>query len=220
MKGVVMITSCYASSRSDKLLWVRDLPLDMSYVFIRGRLDLDRDYIYNKEAHECVLKCCDQYLGLPQKIKMGFKFVSQVLNPDYVIKVDDDVIVNVPKLIEFVKTNKSDYVGVATYHLGYSYCGGPMYYLSRRALDCMRNMSTEGLDAEDACVGRHAAVSGIPIHNVELYTNFHEKKDEFIAYHDHERIEFPDPPKIIAPPPSASATATAKPFRLSFLRKF
>lgn len=214
MRGVVMITSCYASSRPDKLLWVKDLPPDMTYVFIRGRLDLDRDYLYNKEAHECILKCSDQYLGLPQKIKMGFKFVFQVLNPDYVIKVDDDVIVNVSKLVDFLKTNKADYSGVVTYHLGYSYCGGPMYYLSRGALDCMRNMSTEGLDAEDACVGRQASLYGISIHNVELYTNDHEKKDEFIAYHDAERIEFPESPKIIqAPPPSA------KPFRLSFLPK-
>jgi hypothetical protein len=220
MKGVVMITSCYASSRPDKLLWVRDLPLDMSYVFIRGRLDLDRDYIYNNEGHECILKCSDQYLGLPEKIKMGFNFVSQVFNPDYVIKVDDDVIVNVPKLIDFLKTNKYDYVGNVSYSKQHVFCCGPIYYLSKTALESMKNMSIDDLDEEDLCVGRHAALSGIPIHNVELYTNFHEKKDEFIAYHDAERIEFPDPPKIIAPPPSASATATAKKFRLSFLRKF
>jgi len=210
-----MITSCYASSRSDKLLWVKDLPPDMTYVFIRGSLDLDRDYIYNKEAHECVLKCSDQYLGLPQKIKMGFNFVCQVFNPDYLIKVDDDVIVNVPKLVDFVNTNKYDYVGNVSYSKGQVFCCGPLYYLSKSALESMKNMSIDGLDEEDLCVGRHTGVCGIPIHNVELYTNFHEKKDEFIAYHDAARIEFPDPIKIIAPLPS-----TTKTFRLSFLPKF
>jgi len=220
--GVVMIITCYASPRAEHLKWVKDLPPDMEYVFIRGNLMLEQEYIHTKEIHECVLRCSDTYLGLPEKIKAGLSFVYKTYSPDFVVKIDDDVIVNVPKLCTFVQNTNDDYAGIVAYHKGYLYCGGPLYYLSKHSLSCMKDMDITDIDAEDICIGRCAEQNVISIHYAsELYTNEYDERNEYIAFHDNKRIELPDytssPQKKIDPPTTKINPIPSK-FRLGFLR--
>ena len=210
-----MITTCYSSNRPDKLGWVKELA-GVDYVFIRGNPDLDREYLYDPDSHSCILRCSDTYVGLPEKIRAGFRFVYETFDPDYVVKVDDDVIVDVPKLMAFLESNTSDYAGNITYQYDYALCSGPIYCISRHALYHMQHVNISGINKEDVCIGRHANTWGIPLYHYELYTNDHALRNNYIAYHDADRIEFQDPPKVIQSPEPTPTRTTS--FRLPFLR--
>ena len=214
-----MIISCYSSTRVPLLTWINDIPPTIDYVVLRGDMKLHDDYVYNSESHECILRCPDTYLGLPHKIKAGLQFVYKQFNPSFVVKIDDDVVVNVPKLIEYAETTKDHYAGNVTYNynpderLSTIYCGGPLYYLSSNAVACLQEMDSTVFSSEDACVGKHLIEKrGIPVHNIHLYTYQFDKKDNYIAYHDHERLVFSvkAPTHAISMPPPA--------YKLSFMR--
>ena len=197
-----MMTSCYRSNRPDKLVWVKDLPTNIDYVIIRGNTELATEYEFQRETHQCVLRCSDTYAGLPEKIRAGFRFVYKEFNPDFIIKVDDDVVVNVPKLLEFIHSNASEYAGVVTYYKGYAYCGGPLYYLSALALRYMKDMDITELTEEDICVGRCANKHGIPIYSYKLHHHNYQTRNEFVAYHDHDRILLPNTDAVPVPAPA------------------
>ena len=218
-RGCIMIISCYSSNRVPLLTWINDIPPTIDYVIVRGDMNLRSDYSYNSESHECVLRIPDTYLGLPHKIKAGLMFVYKQFNPSFVVKIDDDVLVNVPKLLEYTQSTHDHYAGHVTYNynpdqgLSTVYCGGPVYYLSSRALECLQDMDSTVFSAEDGCVGKHLIQKcGLPVHNIHLYTSQFDKKDNYIAYHDSERVVFGG--KTPAPAP-AIPRPTYKP---SFMR--
>lgn len=196
-RGVVMIISCYSSNRVPLLTWINDIPPTLDYVVLRGDENLDRESVYNPDLHECILRCPDTYLGLPHKIKAGLIFVYKQFNPSFVVKIDDDVLVNVPRLIEYTQSTEDHYAGNVTYNyspregLSTVYCGGPMYYLSSTALKYLQGMDSSVFNAEDACIGKHLIEKcKLPVHNVHLYTDELEQRDNYIACHDSERIVF------------------------------
>ena len=196
-RGCIMIISCYSSNRVPLLNWINDIPPTMDYVIVRGDMKIQNEFIYNSESHECVLRCPDTYLGLPHKIKAGMMFVYKQFNPSFVLKIDDDVLLNVPKLLEYTESTPDHYAGHVTYNynpdqgLNTIYCGGPIYYLSSVALKCLQDMDSSIFNAEDACVGKHLIEKcGLPVHNIHIYTSQLDKKDNYIAYHDHERVVF------------------------------
>ena len=182
-------------------------------------MNIQDDFVYNSESHECVLRCPDTYSGLPHKIKAGLLFVYKQFNPSFVVKIDDDVVVNVPKLIEYAETTKDHYTGNVTYNynpndgMSSIYCGGPMYYLSSNAVSCLQDMDSTVFSSEDACVGKHLIEKrGIPAHNIQLYTSTFDQKDNYIAYHDAERLVF----SVKAPTHAISMPSPA--YKLSFMR--
>ena len=196
-RGVVMIISCYSSNRVPLLTWIKDIPPTLDYVIVRGDINLQSDYSYKSESHECILRCPDTYVGLPHKIKAGLKFVYKQFNPSFVVKIDDDVLVNVPKLLEYTQSTQDDYAGNVTYNyspregLSTLYCTGPIYYLSSTALKCLQDMDSSVFNAEDACVGKHLIETcKLPVHNIQIYTDDFHQKNNFIAYHDWKRIVF------------------------------
>lgn len=213
-----MIISCNASKRVSQLDWIRDIPPDVDYVVLRGNPDLSPDYVYNPDTHDCMLRCPDNYDGLPQKVKAGLQFVYTHFNPSYVFKIDDDVIVNIPRLLEF-STTDDDYAGRVTYNycnnIGVSYCAGPIYYLSGNALKQMKDMNDKMFMSEDMNVGWHAAQCGIPLRNVILYTDDLQEAGEFIAYHDCKRILFPVPVSRAEP----TRVPTPNLYKFSFMRR-
>jgi hypothetical protein len=169
----------------------------MDYVIVRGDMNIQNEFIYNSESHECVLRCPDTYVELPHKIKAGLVFVYKQFNPSFVVKIDDDVFLNVPKLLEHTQSTHDHYAGHVTYNynpddgLNTIYCGGPIYYLSSVALKCLQDMDSSVFSAEDACVGKHLIEKcGLPVRNIHIYTSQFDKKDNYIAYHDHERVVF------------------------------
>ena len=196
-RGVIMIISCYSSNRVPLLTWIKDIPPTIDYVILRGYPNLQREYVYNSESHECILQCPDSYIGLPRKIKAGLQFVYRQFNPSFVVKIDDDVLVNIPKLLEYTQSTQDDYAGHVTYNYSPSeglstvYCGGPVYYLSSTALKCLQDMDSTVFSAEDACVGKHLIEKcKLPVHNLHLYTDELEQRDNYIACHDQKRIIF------------------------------
>lgn len=196
-RGVIMIISCYSSNRVPLLTWIKDIPSTVDYVVLRGDLNLQTETMYNARSHECVLRCPDTYLGLPHKIKAGLQFVYKQFNPSFVVKIDDDVVVNVPKLVAYTQTTQGHYSGNVTYNyspgerLNTVYCGGPMYYLSSTALKCLQDMDSTVFSSEDACVGKHLIEKcKLPVHNTHLYTDVFDQKHNFIAYHDCKRVIF------------------------------
>ena len=196
-RGCIMIISCYSSNRVPLLTWIKDIPPTIDYVILRGDPNLQREYVYNSESHECILQCPDSYIGLPRKIKAGLQFVYRQFNPSFVVKIDDDVLVNIPKLLEYTQSTQDDYAGHVTYNYSPSeglstvYCGGPVYYLSSTALKCLQDMDSTVFSAEDACVGKHLIEKcKLPVHNLHLYTDELEQRDNYIACHDQKRIIF------------------------------
>lgn len=217
--GCIMITSCYSSNRVPLLTWIKDIPPTMNYVILRGDMNLQSDYSYNSESHECILRCPDTYLGLPYKIKAGLQFVYKQFKPSFVVKIDDDVLVNVPKLIQYIESTQDEYAGIVTYNycpgknLKSVYCGGPVYYLSSRALTCLQDMDADFSPSEDTNVGAHLIEKcNLPVHNIHLYTNQFDKKDSYIAYHDHERVVFG------GNTPTQVPTETNNTYKPSFMR--
>ena len=192
-----MIVSCYSSNRVPLLTWIKDIPPTIEYVILRGDPNLQHEAVYNTSTHACILRCPDSYVGLPHKIKAGLQFVYRHFNPSFVVKIDDDVLVNVPRLLEYTQTTQDDYAGKVTYNyspregISTVYCGGPMYYLSSKAVSCLQDMDSNAFSAEDACVGKHLIEKcKLPVHNVHLYTDELEQRDKYISYHDSKRIVF------------------------------
>ncbi len=214
-----MITSCYSSNRVPLLTWIKDIPPTMDYVILRGDMNIQNEFIYNSDSHECILRCPDTYNGLPHKIKAGLQFVYKQFNPSFVVKIDDDVIVNIPKLIQYIESKRDDYAGVVTYNycpsknLKSVYCGGPVYYLSSRALTCLQDMDATFSSSEDTNIGAHLIEKcNLPVHNIHLYTDDFDQKDSYIAYHDHKRIVFS------ANTPTQVPAVTNPTYKPSFMR--
>jgi len=184
-----MIVSHTSSTRLSKLKWIAELAnCDIDYVIITGNPTISYP-TYDAKTHTAVLPCPDDYRGLPDKIKAGFQFVEKTFSPSFVCKVDDDVFVDIGKFLEWQadpKTTKYDYVGKVVYVFETSYCGGPMYYVSRKALLALQDIDTTFHTAEDICVGNWFAKTcktGITW-CFSLYTDFIEERDIHVAYHD------------------------------------
>ena len=131
------------------------------------------------------LKCPDDYVGLPHKIKAGFRFVKERFDPDFVFKIDDDMFVDIDKLFESVKILECDYAGTLCYKYQVLYFAGPLYYVSRNSINLLQVMDTSYSSAEDVCVGnclKHTIRKYFP-----LYSDDITEGSTAIAYHDHKR---------------------------------
>jgi len=180
---MLMICSHKRSTTLPKLKWIQTIPFE--FVILHGDPDLDTEVSYDPVTHIATLRCPDDYKGLPHKIRAGFRFVHSNFNPEYVFKIDDDVIVNMDALARTVLTLRfADYAGVVTCTSNRTnYCGGPLYYVSRTSLEKLQDMDPTVSDAEDICVG--TCLRTCIMQSVELYTD--EWKDGAIAFHDKER---------------------------------
>lgn len=155
-------------------------------MILNGNPDQEEDFIYDEETHVVTLKCPDDYIGLPHKIKAGFRFVKERFDPDFVFKIDDDMFVDLDKLFEVVDALHCDYAGITSYYdyIGI-YFGGPLYYVSRNSINMLQVMDTSYSNAEDVCVGnclKHTIRKYFP-----FYTDDINEGSTAIAYHDHKR---------------------------------
>lgn len=191
MRGCIVIVSHRHSKRTSKLKWIHELPkYNLDYVIVTADPSI-YDSVYNETEHTVTLPCADNYKGLPFKIKSAFNFVENTFHPSFVCKIDDDVLVDVARLAKWCSESHQiyDYAGQLVYAYDTIYCGGPLYYISRKSLISLQNMDATFNESEDVCVG-HWLKNTFPeliMHCIPLYTDFIEEKDIRIAYHDRDK---------------------------------
>ena len=150
------------------------------------------------EDHYLILNTPDDYYSLNLKTLCLFRAIIDLFTEiTGVFKCDDDIIPNVVHLVDLITSSRLstiDYCGnkinvKQTYDYDFNnnpeyrttfpvvhYCGGPLYYISNRALDTFKNMQMRQVIlflAEDIMVGYHLNHAGIePSPNIaSLYTD-------------------------------------------------
>jgi hypothetical protein len=139
------------------------------YIKFIGDATIDTEYIYDKDNNLLTLKCEDDYVNLPNKVYTFFKTVVKMF-PDVtnIIKMDEDVIVDLPKLFDLMERCKDReyagrYIGINSTTSGWlaqkedvckefpdlaktqvylhamQYCAGCIYFLNRSSVDIIIN---------------------------------------------------------------------------------
>ena len=158
-----------------------------------------------------VLKVCDDYDHLTDKTLALLQFVNTVFPMSKgLFKCDDDVFVNVRHLNTFIQiasVKALDYAGHAVVrtkeynawarrnnHDKYpvevcSYCGGPLYFLSQKALLCFKSEPVKRIYYEDMQVGYHLNQFNIfPDAKYNLYSDQITASPK-ISYHNQKHFE-------------------------------
>jgi len=163
---------------------------------------------YKVQDHYLILNVPDDYYSLNLKTyKLLFvlsRFFSKIKG---VIKCDDDIIPNITSLEKFINDNKTKEINYCGKHsnvqnqFSYNfadnpqyniefpkvhYCGGPLYYLNRKALDVFKNGMTRMHLAEDIMVGMNLNEKNIYPVKYDLYTD-NENEIKNISYHNRNR---------------------------------
>jgi len=187
------------------------------YVIVVGDPSMERkSYTYDKDT--CVLKlgCYDNYDELSHKIAFGINAIVELFNPEYIFKIDDDVVVNPDLFISSLDTLRvNQYCGYMLYKdCGYSsdwgiaryvkpenklpayipqgsHCTGPMYLLGKESISVLKlHMNPDSLKFEDVNVGATLAKHGIEAVRVNMYTDHiaEFKSNRYIAFHDAQHV--------------------------------
>lgn len=170
----------------------------------------DKSQKYMLEDHYIILDTLDDYYSLNKKTLNLFETIHYIFPTiKGLFKCDDDIIPNLDHLTNLINiklaTEEIDYCGNTVnvknaYDYNFNdnpnyrttfpvvrYCGGPLYYLSKRALDTFKNTLLVRLFlAEDVMVGYHLNHSGIePSSQIdELYSNFESNLNK-ISFHNY-----------------------------------
>jgi len=100
MKLFVAILSCEANADrriKQRELWVNDLnKMNIPYSYFMGGNGFNRAH----EDDEVIIQCEDDYQHLPEKVKYMISLVLQEIKPDWILKVDDDVILRPESLLD------------------------------------------------------------------------------------------------------------------------
>lgn len=141
--------------------WLKNV--NLPYVIVYGDETIKDDYLYKKDENVLIVKTPDTYEYITLKLACAYKAllnIPETNNVTGLFKIDDDVVVNVNRLHNYVSSPlKDDYTGHAylikdkapcshhqtkvkddllknitfTFNLS-QICYGPMYYLSKHAL--------------------------------------------------------------------------------------
>lgn len=157
--------------------------LRMKVLITYGDTTQDEEFIVKDDKY-LVLSVADDYENLASKSLHLFKAIH-ALYPSIIgcFKCDDDIVVNMNSIIYFIKTfnseNKFDYAGTACVskeninnnsHIAEKkidhaeniktplalYCGGPLYYVSSKSIDCIHSAEPNKLVSifyEDLMIG-------------------------------------------------------------------
>lgn len=115
MKLLVLIFSCKKYlSRINKLKSIGYLDsLDkknINYLIIIGDEKIYEEYVLNNNI--LTLKVDDSYKGFPYKVIKTYNLINNLYDYDYIIKTDDDCLLNIDKIqknFDYIK--KYDYIG-------------------------------------------------------------------------------------------------------------
>jgi hypothetical protein len=140
--------------------WLKEV--NLPYIILYGDESIEHDYHYNKDENTLIVKCPDTYEYITLKLACAYKAIlniSETSNITGIFKIDDDVVVNLKELYNYIDTfDKNDYVGhahrtnktICSHHQSkvsnnllknltftlqaLDFCYGPMYFLSKKAL--------------------------------------------------------------------------------------
>lgn len=150
-----------------------------------------------------VLKVKDDYDHLADKTVALLQTLNQAFPTlKGVFKCDDDVIVNINNinyLINSIVYKSIDYCGnnvvinkdYITKYQSYpcSYCGGPLYFLSKKALECFSKEEPKMIYYEDMLVGYHLNKFNIfPAEKFEVYSDNINASPK-LSYHNKSHCE-------------------------------
>ena len=196
-KPFILIISCKQNFKRIDI--IKSVWLDfckIPYKIVIGDNELDEDYIIKDDY--LYIKVDDDYKSLPLKIKKTFNIISTIYDPDCIIKIDDDVIIKLKYLYNYISTKKSDYEGnISSLYIYNSihriYCGGPCYFISKQAIKLLVNMDIIHR-AEDVCVGNTLFSHNIQPKIMNMYIDMYDtnlniiNKNSYIAEHYNDEI--------------------------------
>lgn len=200
VRYVYIIYSCYKNKHKSDLLYnilERFITgTDDKLYILNGVEKLKTDYCIVNDKH-LLIKCGDNYEDLCQKtICMTRSVLSLFPDITGLFKIDDDIIPNLMHFINFqsfVEQSKCHYAGrllnlresYSTDHYrkcfnkmhevprlchGGKYSAGPMYYLSKKSISILSNVSdSREYFFEDIMVGHLLNKNGVPINNYISY---------------------------------------------------
>jgi hypothetical protein len=179
--------------RTKQQTWLQQVP----HVIFVGIPTLATEVDFSEHTRLCKLRCKDDYDSLPTKVWLALRFMKDTFDPEYLFKVDDDVILRPALLPKYVRELQPyDYAGNVCTHIRFAaFCGGPLYYLSRKAIECLYfYMQYSFSTIEDLNVGYSLAEHGIYPTAFKLFAHptaeeFEENPD-LLALHDNERKYF------------------------------
>jgi hypothetical protein len=186
--------------------------LKIKVLIVYGDTTIGHQFLVKDDKY-LVLHCEDDYENLCSKSLRLFKAIN-FLYPNAVgcFKCDDDIIINMNSLIQFIhyfKTNAVEYSGTAlmvkakknnVVHLKYKqmgttrtintpsaiYCGGPMYYLSKNAVSVISTVAEDEYTPifyEDLMIGNILNKSKIFPLQTRLYSD-HFTEFQQLSFHN------------------------------------
>ena len=145
-----MILSCFKNTHRIKTIyniWLKYS--EIPYKIIIADPNINTDYI--EYDNYIIVKTQDNYYSLSEKVKKGIYAINKLYNPDCILKCDDDVVVLLSKLKELLKYKQGHYVGeVVNFNnlqidnkiIDLDYCGGPLYFIDKLAIELLINDNT------------------------------------------------------------------------------
>ncbi len=208
-----MIISCKKTShRIDKIKTTWLPHVSIPHVILQGNPSLTHPYHFDETSRILTLRCEDNYDELPHKVCCGLRAVNELFQPEFVVKVDDDVVIHYERFNAYLTQTHGEYEGNVNTASGFSsfgiasfekeknktpvyilptlYCTGPIYFLGKRSIyNLILYMDPENMKFEDVNVGATLFRCGIGGTNITLYTNsFNEFLSSSIpAWHDKHR---------------------------------
>lgn len=186
MNIIVGITSCWKmQNRRQRVArtWLKDLKsqTDVLSTFFVGCYELDHT---ERHADMLLLPSPDGYEFLPAKVREFFKWALTQEDWKFCIKADDDCRVDARRLLRYIdRLTTQDYIGVPVEERSHCcnyqphghifptgvvdperqrlYASGPLYILSRRAVEILAHSTHPDMGAEDMLCGRTLREHGI-----------------------------------------------------------
>ena len=194
---IILFYTCMANQHK----WVNNTE---GGIIVTGDPTLLTEYVWNPETKRLIVRCPDDYEGLPYKTFQAIKAIRTLFNPRLIIKQDDDVIITKEKFEAFKKFDHQYFGkvcvmprhGLVSTHkielfqdqrpvlLRTSYCAGPLYGLGYHAIRTLcERMDPSNLKYEDALVGQVLHDNSIdPVHIPWTYTHDHTDASQYASY--------------------------------------
>lgn len=129
------------------------------------------------QADEVFLDCDDSYAGLPSKVR-GIVRWALAQGYDYVLKIDDDVVVMPDKLLAS-NFQSHNFVGhrndVRQYPVPYGFC----YFMSKRSMELVAVAELPGDNNDEVWVTSTLSKDGIVLHHDSRYMIHTGRQEDF-----------------------------------------